>query len=207
MKLLLLSDIHSNIGNLEEILKKEDFELLLIAGDLTHFRKQDVIVIDDLVTKYAPECYAVHGNCDHAEILDYKLEGINFIHGKSLEVAEITLHGIGGSLRTPFGTLSEYSENDFEEILKNFNFSDFNILVSHCPARGILDRTNYGENIGSEAIRRYIENFQIVISGHVHESFGVIKDERIAVNPGPVNWGRYAILDLRTMEVKLKKIR
>lgn len=206
MKLLLLSDIHSNVRNLEEILKKEDFELLLIAGDLTHFRKQDVIVIDEVVSKYAQECYAVHGNCDHAEILSYELNGINFIHSRSLNFDELTLHGIGGSLKTPFGTPSEYSEDDYEEILKNFNFSDFNVLVSHCPARGILDRTNYGENIGSETIRRYIKNFQIVISGHVHESFGVAKDERIAVNPGPVNWGRYAVLDLRTMEVELRKI-
>lgn len=206
MKLLLLSDIHSNVKNLEEILKKVDFDLILIAGDLTHFRKQDVIVIDEIVSKYAPECYAVHGNCDHEEILSYELSGIKFIHGKSLKVGELTLHGIGGALITPFGTPSEYSEKDYELILKTFKFSDFNVLVSHSPARGILDRTNYGENIGSEAIRRYIGNFQIVLTGHVHESFGVLKDKWIAVNPGPVNWGRFAILDLRKMEIELGQI-
>ncbi len=206
MKLLLLSDIHSNVKYLEEILKKVDFDLLLIAGDLTHFRKQDVILIDEIVSKYAPECYAVHGNCDNAEILSYGLNGINFIHGKSLELEEITLYGIGGSLKTPFGTPSEYTEKDYEEILRNFRFSDFNILVSHSPARGVLDRTKYGENIGSEAIRKYLKNFQVVVSGHVHESFGVLKDERVAVNPGPVNWGRFAILDLRKMEVKLGQL-
>jgi len=206
MKLLLLSDIHSNVKNLEEILKKVDFDLLLIAGDLTHFRKQDVIVIDEIISKYAPECYAVHGNCDYAEIIGYGLSGIKFIHGKSLKVGELTLHGIGGALRTPFGTPSEYSEKDYEEILRTFKFSDFNFLVSHSPAKGILDRTRYGENIGSEAIRRYIENFQVILTGHVHESFGVLKDEWIAVNPGPVNWGRFAILDLRKMEVELGQL-
>jgi putative phosphoesterase len=206
MKLLLLSDIHSNVRYLEEILKEVEFDLLLIAGDLTHFRKQDVISIDEIVSKYAPECYAVHGNCDNAEILNYGLNGISFIHGKSLELGEITVHGIGGSLTTPFGTPSEYTEKDYEEILKNFRFSDFNILVTHCPAKGILDRTKYGENIGSEAIRRHLKNFQIVLSGHVHESFGVLKDERVAVNPGPVNWGRFAILDLGKMEVELRQL-
>ncbi|MCS7130961.1 MAG: metallophosphoesterase family protein [Archaeoglobaceae archaeon] len=206
MKLLLLSDIHSNTKNLEEILKKTEFDLLLISGDLTHFKKQDVVTIDEIVSKYAPECYAVHGNCDHPEILSYELSAINFIHGKSLNLDDFTIHGIGGSLKTPFGTPSEYTEKDYEEIIKGFKFSDFNILVSHSPAKGILDKTNYGENIGSEAIRKYIERFQISITGHVHESFGVIKEERLAINPGPVNWGRFAILDLRSMEVELRKI-
>lgn len=206
MRVLLLSDIHSNTRNLEDILKREDFDLLLIAGDLTHFRKQDVITIDEVVSKYAPECYAVHGNCDNREIISYDLNAINFVHGKSLELEELTIHGIGGSLKTPFGTPSEYSEQDFEEILRNFKFSDFNLLISHSPAKYILDRTNYGENIGSEVIRRYLDNFQIALTGHVHESFGVYRDQRIVVNPGPVNWGRFAILNLERMEIELKKI-
>ncbi|MCS7144695.1 MAG: metallophosphoesterase [Archaeoglobaceae archaeon] len=206
MKFLLLSDIHSNTKNLEEILKKIEFDLLLIAGDLTHFRKQDVITIDDLISKYAPECYAVHGNCDPQEILSYELNSINFIHGKSLSLDDFTVHGIGGSLRTPFGTPSEYTEKDYEEILKSFKFSDLNILVSHSPAKGILDKTKYGEHIGSEAIRKNIDKFQIALTGHVHESFGVLKEEKIAINPGPVNWGMFAILDLDRMEVELKKI-
>lgn len=206
MKLLLLSDIHSNLKNLEEILKKTEFDIILIAGDLTHFRKQDVITIDELVSKYAPECYAVHGNCDNKEILSYSLSGIKFIHGKSLRLDDFTLHGIGGALKTPFGTPSEYTEEEYEEVLKHFRYSEFNILVSHSPAKGILDRTRYGENIGSMAIRKYLKNFQIVLSGHVHESFGVLKDENLAVNPGPVNWGRFAILELESGEVELKQI-
>lgn len=206
MKFLLLSDIHSNAKNLEEILKKTDFDFLLIAGDLTHFRKQDVVAIDEIISKYTPECYAVHGNCDHREMLSYELNAINFIHGKSLSLDEFTIHGIGGSLKTPFGTPSEYTEKDYEEIIKGFKFSDFNLLVSHSPARGILDRTNYGENIGSEVIRDHLSNFQIALTGHVHESFGVYSDKPIVVNPGPVNWGRFAILDLKCMVVELKKI-
>ncbi|MCX8172608.1 MAG: metallophosphoesterase family protein [Archaeoglobaceae archaeon] len=206
MKLLLLSDIHSNTKNLEEILKSAEFDLLLISGDLTHFKKQDVVVIDEIISRYTTECYAVHGNCDHKEILSYELNAIDFIHGRSLELDRFTLYGIGGSLKTPFGTPSEYAEEDYEKIFKSFKFSEFNILLSHSPAKGILDKTNYGEHIGSETIRRYLEKFRIAITGHVHESFGVVKGDFIAVNPGPVNWGRFAILNLKNLDVELRKI-
>lgn len=206
MKLLLASDIHSNLQNLRKILEKEKFDLLLISGDLTNFRKVDVFAINEILAKLDTECYAVHGNCDYEEILSYDLEGIRFVHGKTVNIDEITIHGLGGSLPTSFNTPSEYTEQYFANLLDNFRFSEFNILVSHSPAKGILDRTKRGANIGSEEIAKRISRFEIAVTGHVHECYGIYREKNIVVNPGAVAWGLYAVLDLKTWKVELKRI-
>ncbi|MEM3896466.1 MAG: metallophosphoesterase family protein, partial [Archaeoglobaceae archaeon] len=133
MKLLLASDIHSNIRNFKEIVERESFDVLLISGDLTNFRKSDVFSIDEILSKLGVECYAVHGNCDYEEILRYDLQSVRFIHGKSVKVDDVTIHGLGGSLPTPFETPSEYPEQYFSKLLDNFKISEFNVLLSHSP--------------------------------------------------------------------------
>ncbi|MEM0350680.1 MAG: metallophosphoesterase family protein [Archaeoglobaceae archaeon] len=206
MKLLIASDIHSEVEKLKAIIKKESFDLLLISGDLTDFKISDALLIDRILSSEGLECYAVHGNCDYEEILELELESIEFVHGRSIKIGDFTLHGIGGSLQTPFNTPSEYPENYFAEIFKKFNYSTLNILLSHSPAKGILDKTKHGLNVGSEEIAKKIENFDIAITGHVHESFGVYRGKVFVINPGPVAWGRFATLNLNEMIVELKKI-
>ncbi|MEM3762505.1 MAG: metallophosphoesterase family protein [Archaeoglobaceae archaeon] len=206
MKLLLASDIHSNIRNFKEIVERESFDVLLISGDLTNFRKSDVFSIDEILSKLGVECYAVHGNCDYEEILRYDLQSVRFIHGKSVKVDNVTIHGLGGSLPTPFETPSEYPEQYFSKLLDNFKISEFNVLLSHSPARGILDRTKHGVNVGSEEIAKRIPSFEVAVTGHVHECYGVHKKETIVVNPGPVAWGLYAVLELKSLNVEMRRI-
>lgn len=206
MKLLLTSDIHSNVRNFKEIVEKEEFDVLLISGDLTNFNKGDVFRIDEVLSGLEVECFAVHGNCDYEEILRYDLQNIRFIHGKTVKVDEIAIHGLGGSLPTPFETPSEYSEQYFASILENFELSEFNILLSHSPAKGILDRTKHGENIGSEEIAKRLSNFKIAITGHVHEQYGIYRGKSLVVNPGPVAWGLYAVLNLDSLNVEIRRI-
>lgn len=206
MKLLLMSDIHSNLEKFREIVNKEEFDVILISGDLTNFRKMDVFAIDEIVAKLDAQCYAVHGNCDYEEIISYDLDNIVFIHGESAKIDEIAIHGIGGSLPTPFKTPSEYPEQYFANILSTFELSDFNILVSHTPAKGILDKTKHGVNVGSEEIAKKISDFEIAITGHVHECHGVYKEKNLVVNPGPVAWGLYAMLDLKTAQFEMRRI-
>jgi len=205
-RLLLVSDIHSRIANLEEIVRRERFDVLLIAGDLTHLKTSDILKIDEVLSREGVESYAVYGNCDYEEITKLDLDSINFIHGKSEKIGDITIHGLSGSLPTPFKTPSEYPEEYYAEILKRFKLSNFNILLSHTPPKGILDKAKHGENVGSEEIRKRLKDFNVVVAGHVHESSGIHRDLTLVVNPGPVLWGMFAVLELSNMYVELKKI-
>lgn len=206
MKILLTSDIHSNVQRFREIVEKESFDVIFISGDLTNFKKSDVFAIDEVLSKLGAECYAVHGNCDYEEILNYDLQSIRFIHGKSVKIDEISIHGLGGSLPTPFETPSEYPEKYFATLLENFKLSDFNVLISHSPAKGILDKTKHGMSIGSEEIAKRISKFDIAVTGHVHERYGIQREKGLVVNPGPATWGLYAILDLKSMSVEMRRI-
>jgi Icc-related predicted phosphoesterase len=58
------------------------------------------------------------------------------------------------------------------------------ILVSHSPPRGLLDRgTGHGGHFGMAALRKYINRFQpdMFICGHVHEGYGTVKEGRTLV--------------------------
>jgi hypothetical protein len=210
MKILVVADIHSSFSGFEKILKEVDFDLLLIAGDISHFNTLDVLRADEIVSKYTAECYAVHGNCDPEPVLNLNLDSIRFIHAKSVRLEDFTLHGVGGSNLTPFNTPSEYPESKIEEFITSLRMdsSNSNVLLTHCPPRGILDKTFSGTNAGSDAILRHLEKFDFVFCGHIHEADGVQQySKTILANPGPAAWNQYVIFDMQNFRVRCGKLR
>ncbi|MEM0332077.1 MAG: metallophosphoesterase [Archaeoglobaceae archaeon] len=207
MKILAVADLHSQFSNLKKILGNVDFDVLLIAGDITNFKDEDVFKVDELISGFVDRCYAIHGNCDSEKILSYELDSIEFIHKRSLKIEDFTLHGLGGSGITPFRTLSEYTDEQIENIILNFKLENsFDVLLSHCPPKGVLDLTNKGINAGCEAIRKHAKKFKLIICGHIHEAFGIYRGEYIAVNPGPAFSGRYALIETENLKVETFKI-
>jgi Icc-related predicted phosphoesterase len=67
---------------------------------------------------------------------------------------------------------------ELEEKVKNIP-KDIDILVTHGPAWGYLDRNSKGENCGCEILAQYLEEGKIKprlhVFGHIHESRGVIQ--------------------------------
>ncbi len=206
MRLLLLSDIHSSFENLKRILEMEDFDAVVIAGDVTHFHPPDVFKADKIIAQHTDSCYAVHGNCDHEKVLEYDYDAIRFIHRESLTLDDFIIHGIGGSGITPFNTPSEYTEDEIREMVAGLKLGEKNILLSHCPPKGVLDRTYSGIHAGCSAIRELAKSFDAILCGHIHEAHGVDSKITLTVNPGPVMWGRYAIFDTKKMVAELKKV-
>lgn len=51
---------------------------------------------------------------------------------------------------------------------------DTNVLVTHGPPQGILDRTTRGEPVGCEALRARVEELEtpLHLFGHIHEGYG-----------------------------------
>ncbi len=201
MKVLLISDLHSAFSTLGRILRfvsnsDDELELCFACGDITHFKSNDVLRFDEILNEFGFECIAVHGNCDPPETLElFKETEITFIHGKSIKFKGFTLHGLGGSNYTPFFTPCEYSEDELREFTKNFSYGEKNLLISHCPPYGILDRTYSHANAGCTVVREILERFDAVLCGHIHEARGV-NENPFVVNPGNANSGYFAILDL-----------
>ncbi|AIY90732.1 metallophosphoesterase family protein [Geoglobus acetivorans] len=198
MRILAVSDIHSEFEMLERLIKKERADVLAVAGDVTHFRPSDVRTFEAIIEDFDGEILVVHGNCDYRDSLDREDGRYRFIHGKSYRIEQLTFHGLGGSPITPFSTPSEYPEKHYRDILKSLSYGETNVLLSHSPPYGILDRTYSGINAGNTVIRENLDKFNLIICGHIHESIGAVRVGRntLVVNPGPLNRGYYSIIEI-----------
>ena len=109
---------------------------------------------------------------------------------------------------TPFGTYREGSEEDVWRSLPE----EADVLVSHSPPKGVVDLSKYhgGGHVGSEAVRKWIEEKQPLISlhGHIHESRGFGRIGRtVVVNPGSeAEHGAllYAVIDVEGDKIEVK---
>jgi len=213
MRIVAVTDIHGNMAStvaLANILKKIEAELLLIAGDITHFSGGEIAkqILEPLL-KLGVRVLAVMGNCDGKDVPKVLDElGIN-VHNARVEVKKVGVVRFGGSSVTPFSTIWEFSEEEIYSSLKR-NYRSGDIVLTHAPPyRTRIDKTFSGIHAGSKGLRKFIEEEQppICICGHIHEARGIDKiGETLVVNPGPLSRRYYAVIDSETWEVKLERL-
>lgn len=225
MKILSISDIHGHIEMFKRILEKEvDVEIVVFSGDVAPYRLPQktyeyLLEIVDMVKIHNIELFvAVPGNIDMANHYD-KVQNPLFInvHNNFKMYKGIVFLGFGGSTITPFNTLFEFRDEDIEKkLIELYNLltkaipnNNMLVLVTHVPPFGTkCDKAYNGENIGSKAIRKFIEEIAkpaLAFCGHVHESRCV---ERIGnttvVNPGPLYRGFYATVEISGNEIRVR---
>lgn len=202
---IAVSDIHENIGNLKNIRELSRVQGLMISGDLTNAggRSTAGLLLEEIL-KLVPSVYAQIGNMDTLEVDNYLDElGVN-VHNKMVSLAEgVYLLGMGYSIPTPFSTPSEVQDSQLEKWLSAHRDqaarAEHLIFMTHTPPYGTkTDMLNSGANVGSMAVREFIEEVQpeICITGHVHEAdiedyVGATK----VINPGPLSNGGYVWIE------------
>ena len=197
-RVLLLADLHGQYGKVDSFLAL-DPDLVIIAGDITQFGPcEDAL---ELLERIEVPCFAIPGNCDPREILE-SLEDSDAVslHGSTMTLGKMTLAGVGGSNRTPFGTPYELSEEEIDSLLseatEKMEKNVHNILVCHAPPHGTLDRIGEAR-VGSTAIRKHLKRFDLVCCAHIHEARGIMEEDGvIVVNPGPASEGNCALITL-----------
>lgn len=135
--------------------------------------------------------YFILGNDDFKEIEKTANKSEFYINEKILQIGRINIFGFSYVNSTPFENKGwDMSEEEISKKLDKFNFGSVNsdfIFVSHAlPYNSSLDVVE-GINVGSLAIRKFIERRQPFLSlhGHVHESAGTSKiGKTICVNVG-----------------------
>ena len=213
MNICVITDIHGKKSSLKKLFDSIDikqFDLLLCCGDITSFGgEMEAKEILDLIPDMP--FYTVFGNCDRIGVKDYiSSEGIS-LHEKEFKISDYTVGGFGGSNKSPFGTPSEYEEDQIMAGLSKLSFENM-ILVTHVPPYGTkLDRIGNNKSIGSTSVRNIIEKKQplVAISGHVHESRAIDSlGKTHLMNPGPLKDGYYGIvkIDVSGINVELKEI-
>ncbi len=211
MKIVAIADIHGKIDRLD--IAYDDLaiaDLLILTGDVTNFgREAEAARIIGRVERHASELLAVPGNCDYPEVEAYLSERDLNLDRRAVKRGGLFFIGLGGSLPGPGTTPNEYNEEQLAGFLKAA-FSAVPteapfVLVSHPPPRDTAaDEVSPGKHVGSVAVRAFIEEHQpmVCLTGHIHEAASL---DRIGathvINPGPLQTGRYAYLEVTGKEV------
>jgi len=219
MNIIAFSDIHSSLYYLKAdssaVSDLKSADLVLISGDITNFGDAaQAEAVLDRIRKYNKNVFAVPGNCDPAGVDEYLRSDDLNLNCNCVEYGEFALVGIGGSLGCERRGRDAGKEGDIAVCLKHVAERVPEhlkmIFVSHYPPLNTNVDGVSGYNGGSESIRRFIEEYQPIlsISGHIHEASGTDKiGETTLVNPGSLREGSYALIEVCQTVEKVEIIR
>ena len=177
MKLLVFSDIHSDLRALSRLMAIEA-DYYFCAGDLVNFGRY-LDAVGEIMKPRAEKMYVIPGNHESpGQITEFcEKFGFHDFHGKQVEIDGLQVVGLGCSNITPFETPGEYTEEQLAEKLGSFGtLRKPAIAILHCPPfRTPLDRITNLRHAGSRAVREFIEREQprYFFCGHIHEAAGV----------------------------------
>lgn len=212
LRILAFSDIHGNWKNLQSVMKSEIYDIVLIAGDLSDYSgKVDKVikVVMDFIKDYGVATYMVLGNIDDPKLFNElsNIKEIVVLHGSITKRSGYVVIGLSGGLYSPFHTYFELSDEEYRELLDNviqmlssLKNDQKLIFLTHTPPYNTkVDLTYDGSHVGSESVRKFIEEYQplITVCGHIHEGRGVDRiNNSLILNPGPLFKGFYAIINV-----------
>lgn len=180
MRLVCLSDVHSRQAEVVV----PDGDLLIVAGDLTKRGGRPEIEAFDrwLATLPHPHKVVIAGNHDFAFEIDP--EARSWIrHATYLQDEEVTIGGlrIWGSPWTPRFFDWAFNLDRGEPLRRVYDRipTGIDVLVTHGPPRGILDRAFRGEDVGCDDLRDAVERIRprLHVFGHIHEAYGQVVRE------------------------------
>ncbi|RQD66759.1 metallophosphoesterase [Desulfonatronovibrio magnus] len=198
---IAFGDVHENLRNIHKVKDIREAAGVLVSGDLTNVgnRSRAGSIIDE-IKAFNSNVYAQIGNMDTKEVEKYLNETGANIHKKLVALSEdVHVLGLGYSTPTPFSTPSEVSEEQvkswLDSILKQAMEVRHLIFITHTPPQNTkADRLGAGANVGSPAVRAFIEKVQpeVCVTGHIHEARSVDHVGRtIVINPGTFGSGGY----------------
>jgi Icc-related predicted phosphoesterase len=213
MRLLVITDIHSEFEQLSEVMAKVDFDfdVIVCPGDFSDmglhlggFDQTDIaqLALEELLS-YKKPVLVVPGNHDPKVIIDvFEEYGVN-MHGKAKTIKDVGFVGWGGA-KTPFNTLFEPEEEETYDAItkawKQIENVEKKVLFTHNPAKNThLDRIASGAHVGSQAIRSIIEEKKpdVAISAHIHEARGMdVIGKTKMIYPGVVGEGWVGVVDI-----------
>ena len=188
MKIIAISDTHNKHEEIKNIPKGE---LIIHAGDVTEYGTEDELQDFILWFSKLPHKYKIFIAGNHDLCLEQNLSLINNLPQNMyyLQNSGVTIEGFN-IWGTPTGfaihgmAFSKNNKTDIEnEYIKIPITTD--ILITHTPAKGILDN-NYGCEILAKRIN--IVKPKLHVFGHNHMSYGeFVSSKTISVNASLVN--------------------
>ena len=189
VKLLIFSDIHSDLNQLERHMESEA-DYYFAAGDLVNWGRH-LDAAGEILKRRGKQVYVIPGNHESPDQIAAMCEkyGLNNFHGQTLDAGGYHIVGLGCSNPTPFDTPGEYSEEELGRRLTAFEGLKPMIAIFHCPPfMTRLDRISNMRHAGSTSVRDFLirEKPRYFFCGHIHEAAGIAEKlgETSAMNVG-----------------------
>lgn len=177
MRLVLLSDTHGYHNKV----KVPPGDVLIHTGDWSGYgTEQELVCFIQWLSKLSHKIkFVVPGNHDRALEKDPRLFDLFGGVAECLFNSEASHQGYkfwGSSFQPWFNNWAFNLPRNGEELKKNWAAmpDDTDILLTHCPPYGILDRNQEGEHCGCELLMERVKEVKPMIHcfGHLHESRG-----------------------------------
>lgn len=175
MKILAIADIHGDKGlvkKVEKIAKKQNVDMIILAGDQTWFEQPVEKIISPIAKK---PTLIIPGNHESEDLInkwENMYPNLTSIHKKHLEKNKIGFFGTG--------TLDWGFQDDSKQVykeLKNAHNKIKNlkkkIMITHEPPQG--SKIEVLGFPGSYGVRKALDKFKpdFLICGHMHEGAGL----------------------------------
>jgi Icc-related predicted phosphoesterase len=192
MKMVVISDTHG----MHRQLALPSGDVLIHAGDITRWGSQEETM--DFLRWFSEQPFAfkvfIAGN--HDFYLE-RIESPESIIPESviyLNDSAVTIRGLHfwGSPVQPYYYGWAFNRKRGPEIDKHWQSipSQTDILITHGPPQGILDKNLLEQSVGCEDLRRHVDRVkpQFHLFGHIHESHGQKEiDGTIFINASVMN--------------------
>lgn len=177
-KILAVGDIHGDTGlvkRLAEKAKKEDVDLVILAGDLTLAETSTKNIIGPFI-KAKKQVLLIPGNHESMATADFLAEmypDTKNIHGYSFIKNDLGIFGAGAG---DIG-INQVKDSEIFALLKkgHENVKDLKkkIMVTHMHPRG--SKAEFSGFKGSAAVKKAVREFKpdFLISAHIHEAGGL----------------------------------
>lgn len=182
-KIVCISDTHGQ----HRSLNLPEGDILIHAGDISRVGKLNEIIEFNswLGTLNYKHKIIIAGNHDFIFENEYNLAKSLITNAIYLEDSGVEIEGIKfwGSPVSPRFYDWAFNRDRGEDIKKHWDKipKNIDVLITHGPPYGVLDKTVSGENVGCEDLLSKIQEIKpkFSIFGHIHEGYGIFKDKGI----------------------------
>lgn len=186
MRIVCISDTHNKHRNIN----LPDGDVLIHAGDFTNQGKYTEFVVFsnwllEIKHKYK-KIFLIAGNHDflmqnNPSIAYELLDKCEYLYDKEFVYDGLKFYG---SPWTPWFHDWAFNLNRGSAIAAKWEMipNDTNVLITHGPAYGILDKNKNDEHCGCKDLYdrlSYLVDLEVHISGHLHEARGTTKQGKV----------------------------
>ncbi|MCP4520162.1 MAG: metallophosphoesterase [Cytophagales bacterium] len=185
-RIVMISDTHGKHHDIQ----LPTGDILLHAGDVSRSGKKTQI--QDFLLWFSKQDFThkifIAGNHDFffekaslEEIKSIIPENVIYLNDSGIEIEGIK---IWGSPIQPWFYDWAFNRQRGEDIQKHWDLipKDTQVLITHGPPLGILDRTIHGQEVGCENLTNTIQQLKklkIHLFGHIHEGYGMKQQSNI----------------------------